>query len=139
MAYGAVPLVFANPPEKALIRHGETGIIANTAEEFANALCFLADNSAERERLAVSGRRFVLDECDIKVSVSDFHALYEEMLLFPKCSRRLSLPHFDGIADGSPLHLFLASCGSDSRRQEKTGQSILSILRKEDSRASSSL
>ncbi|MBU0767458.1 glycosyltransferase family 4 protein, partial [Patescibacteria group bacterium] len=86
MAYGAVPVVFANPPEKALIRHGETGLIANTAEEFANALRFLAENSSERERLAVAGRRFVLDECDIKVRVSDFHALYEEILAFPKCS-----------------------------------------------------
>jgi glycosyltransferase involved in cell wall biosynthesis len=123
MAYGAVPVVFANPPEKALIRHGETGLITNTAEEFTNALCFLADNPAERERLAVAGRRFVLDECDIKVSVSDFHTLYEEMLSFPKCPHRLSLPSFDDIADGSPFHLFLASCGNNTTRNyfEKMG------------------
>lgn len=115
MACGAVPVVFANPPEKALIRHGETGLITNTAEEFANAIRFLAENPAKRERLAMAGRRYVLDECDIKISVSDFHALYEEMLSFPKCSHRLSLPKFDCI-DGSPFHLFLASCGSNATR-----------------------
>jgi glycosyltransferase involved in cell wall biosynthesis len=113
MAYGAVPVVLDNPPEKALIRHGETGLIANDAEEFAMAIRFLADNPVERNRLAEAGRRFVLDECDIKNSVNNFTTLYQEMLPLPKCPRRLRLPSFDSIVDGSPFHLFLASCGSD--------------------------
>ena len=116
MAYGAVPVVFDNPPEKALIRHGETGLITHTAEGFTNALRFLADNPAGRNRLAAAGRQFVFDECDIKVSVSDFHSLYEDMLSFPKCPHRLNLPSFGGVDDGSPFHLFLASCGSDATR-----------------------
>jgi L-malate glycosyltransferase len=116
MAYGAVPVVFANPPEKALIHHGETGLIARTAEEFAKAIRFLTDNPVERKRLAEAGRRFVLDECDIKISVTGFQALYEEMLSLPKCRHRLDLPSFEGIVDGSPFHLFLASCRSDETR-----------------------
>ena len=116
MAYGAVPVVFDNPPESALIRHGETGLIAHTAEGFTNALRFLADNPAEQNHLAAAGRQFVFDECNINVSVGDFHSLYEEMLSFPKCPHNLSLPSFDGIDDGSPFHLFLASCGSDTTR-----------------------
>jgi glycosyltransferase involved in cell wall biosynthesis len=116
MAYGAVPVVFDNPPEKALIRHGETGLITHSAEEFTNALRFLADNPADRKRLAAAGRQFVFDECDIKFSVSDFHALYDEMLSLPKRPHGLGLPSFDGIDDGSPFHLFLASCGSDATR-----------------------
>jgi len=116
MAYGAVPVVFANPPEKALIRHEETGLIVNNAEEFSNAIRFLADNTAERERLAEAGRQFVLNECDIKISTRSFHTLYEGMLSFPKSQHRLRLPSFEDIADGSPFHLFLASCGSEEVR-----------------------
>jgi glycosyltransferase involved in cell wall biosynthesis len=116
MAYGAVPVVFDNLPEKALIRHNETGIITHTAEEFTNALRFLADNPADRKRFAAAGRQFVFDECDINVSMTDFYALFEEMLSLPKCPHRLNLPSFDGVGDGSPFHLFLASCGSDTTR-----------------------
>ncbi len=116
MAYGAVPLVFDNPPEKALIRHGETGLIAHTSEEFTSALRFLADSPGDRERLAAAGRQFVFDECDIELSVSNFHSLYEDMLSLPKCPHKLILPSFDGVEDGSPFHLFLASCGSDAIR-----------------------
>lgn len=116
MAHGAVPVVFDNPPESALIRHGETGLIAHTAEGFTNALRFLADTPAERKRLATAGRQFVFDECDINISVRDFSALYEEMLSFPKSPHKLNLPSFDGIDDGSSFHLFLSSCGSDSTR-----------------------
>jgi glycosyltransferase involved in cell wall biosynthesis len=116
MAYGAVPVVLSNPPEKALIQHGKTGLIADTAADFADALRFLAENDAERRKIAAAGRRFVLDECDIRSSANDFHEIYEEILSFPKSSHRLDLPSFDGIMDGSPFHLFLVSCGSDATR-----------------------
>lgn len=116
MAYGAVPVVLDNPPEKALVRHGETGLIAHTPEEFASSLRFLSDNPADRKRLAAAGRQFVFDECDIKIFVNDFLALYEEMITFPKRTHKLRLPIFDGIADGSPFHLFLASCGNETAR-----------------------
>jgi len=116
MAYGAVPVVFSNPPENTIVRHNETGIIANTEEEFTNALSFLAKNSEERERLAEAGRRFVFEECDIKLSVKEFHLLYKKMLSFSKSSHQLNIPSFDGVAGGSPLHLFLTSCGNDNIR-----------------------
>lgn len=111
MAYGAVPVVLDNPPEKELIRNGETGLVTQTAEEFSTALRFLADSPADRSVFAAAGRQFVFDECDINVSLSHFQTLYEEMRSVPKSRRKLSLPTFDGVDEGSPFHLFLASCG----------------------------
>lgn len=128
MAYGAVPVVFDNPPEKSIIRHCETGLIAHTTEEFTNAIRFLADNPADRMNFAEAGRQFVLNECDIKNSVKNFEALYDEMLSSPKRPHRLNLPSYDGITDGSPFHLFLASCGNDAARNYFKTMDFKSIL-----------
>ncbi|MBF0232158.1 MAG: glycosyltransferase family 4 protein [Desulfamplus sp.] len=116
MAYGAVPVVLSNPPEKALIQHKNTGLVAHNAEEFTNALRMLADNPAEQRRLSAAGREFVFNECNIKSSVNAFSAIYEEMLSLPKCLHKLKLKSYDNITDGTPFHLFLASCDSAKTR-----------------------
>jgi glycosyltransferase involved in cell wall biosynthesis len=125
MAFGAVPVVFDNPPEKAIVRNHETGIVARSGEEFTNALRFLADNPDELMRLSEAGRKFVFDECDIEISVGQFKELYDEMMLFPKSLHKLNLPDFEGAETGSPFHLFLASCGDETVRRlfRKTGSS----------------
>ena len=37
MAFGAVPVVLANPAERAIVRHRETGLIVENAAEFSTA------------------------------------------------------------------------------------------------------
>jgi L-malate glycosyltransferase len=117
MAFGAVPVVLANPPERAIVKNNKTGIVANTPQEFTTALRHLADNPAERERLATAGHRFVLETCGIEHSIKAFHELFEETLHMPKRSRQLSLPVIDGVSPGSPFYLFLASCGTSPDRK----------------------
>lgn len=113
MAFGAVPVVLANPPEKALVKHGVTGLVAKTPMEFSQALRFLADNPVDRGRLANAGRQFVLDECGIAHSLDAFHVIFEELSMLPKRSRRICLQRVKNVVDGSPFHLFLASCGNN--------------------------
>jgi L-malate glycosyltransferase len=110
MAFGAVPVVFDNPAEKALIRHCETGLVAQNAAAFSAALRFLADNPAERSRMAAAGHRFVMENCDIRISREKFHNTFDEMAAMPKRLCRLVIPEFEGVESGSPFHLFLASC-----------------------------
>jgi L-malate glycosyltransferase len=117
MAYGAVPVVLSNPPEEALIIHGETGLIAKSAADFSAALRMLMDNPDERKRIADGGHRFVMEECGIEHSIRAFHALFEETLSFPKQPRKLQLPLIHGVKYSRPLHLFLASLGETKERQ----------------------
>ena len=117
MAYGAVPVVLSNPPEKALISHGETGLVADSAADFSAALRMLMESPAERHRLAASGHRFVMEECGIEHSITAFHALFEETLSLPKQPRKLQPQPIDGVMDGSPLYLFLTSLGNTEERQ----------------------
>ena len=51
--------VVANPigVQKEIVRHGETGFLADTAEEWQNAICQLATDSALRRRMGAAGRR----------------------------------------------------------------------------------
>lgn len=131
MAYGTVPVVFDNPPERELIRHGETGLIVRTEEEFTKAIRFLADNPDERMRLAIAGQQFVFNECDIKFSLREFHAVYDEMLSLSKTPHKLFLPNFHGVDEGSPFHLFLGSCGSGKIRnyfKKKKYESVISPI-----------
>ncbi|MBA4416600.1 MAG: hypothetical protein C0392_01625 [Syntrophus sp. (in: bacteria)] len=117
MAFGAVPVVLANPPEEAIIYHGETGLVAKNAADFSTALHMLMENPAERNRLAAGGHRFVMEECGIEHSIEAFHAIFDEILSLPKQPRILQLPSIDGVKCGSPSHLFLASLGNSEERQ----------------------
>ncbi len=117
MAFGAVPVVLANPPESALIRDGRTGLVAEDTAAFSAALRMLADNAAERDKLAAEGHRFVMEECGTEHSSRAFHALFEETLALPKQPRKLQLKPVEGVYFGSPLHLFLASLGDTEERR----------------------
>ncbi len=116
MAAGCVPVVLDNPPERALVQHDETGLVARTADEFSRALRFLSEQGSERERLARAGRRFVLKQCGIDRSVAAFQALFDEARRTPKRPHRLVLPAITSVPEGSPCHLFLASCGEQEER-----------------------
>jgi glycosyltransferase involved in cell wall biosynthesis len=117
MAYGAVPVVLPNPPEKALISHGETGLIAKNVSDFSATLRMLMENPAEYHRLAAGGHRFVMEECGIEHSIRAFHILFGETLDLPKQPRKLQLQSIDGVKFGGPLHLFLTSLGETEERQ----------------------
>jgi glycosyltransferase involved in cell wall biosynthesis len=116
MAFGAVPVVLANLPEAAIVRHGETGLVAKNATDFSSALRMLMENPAERDRLADGGHRFVMEKCGIEHSTEAFHELFDETLSLPKCARTLNISAIDGVKYGSPVHLFLASLGESEER-----------------------
>lgn len=118
MASGAVPVVLANPPERTIVRHGETGLIAQDASEFSAALRLLMDDPARRDALAQGGRRFVLDECGIEHSVHAFHNLFDLALGLARRPRKLQLPSVNGMEDGCPAHLFLTSLGDSAEHAD---------------------
>lgn len=122
MAYGCVPVVLDNPPERALIRHGVTGLVARTGEEFSAFVRLLANDSGLRRTLAAGGHAFVMDHCPIERSQQAFGELFEELLERAKMPHRVDLAPVDGIRPESPFHLFLAACG-----QAEEGSMALAI------------
>lgn len=52
MSLGLVPVVLDNAAERAIVRHGETGFIANSIDEAASLLRMLLASPAVRERIS---------------------------------------------------------------------------------------
>lgn len=116
MAFGAVPVVLNNPPEKALVCHEVTGLVARNAEDFAAYLRLLADAPDTRKTLAANARAFVLEHCPIERSLEAFRGIFEEAAGLAKSVHRLELAPEAGIRQGSPFHLFLTACGHGEER-----------------------
>jgi hypothetical protein len=68
-----------------LVIHGETGYLASTPDEWADAIARLAENPALRRRMGAAGRRLVEERYSVGVWAPQFAALVHE------CGTSLSL------------------------------------------------
>lgn len=90
--------VVANPMgmHAQLVRHGETGFLVNTAEEFAQAVSQLADSPSLRRRMGKAGRELVRKEYSVgrwsNKFVSVIEHLYWSRFAFPACDDHLLEP-----------------------------------------------
>lgn len=117
LAFGAVPVVLDHPPERALIRDGETGLIARSGQEFSAALRYLSQHPQERERMARAGFRYVQEVCPMSRTQQAFHQVFKALYQFPRRPRQLRLPEIAGVRPGSPFHLYLSACGPSPERE----------------------
>lgn len=82
MAMGVVPIVFDNPAERYLVRHGETGLVVDSPTTFAHALAYLAAYPEERLRLSTNASREVRERFSIQHTTralqSHYHAVLED-------------------------------------------------------------
>jgi glycosyltransferase involved in cell wall biosynthesis len=65
--------------QTAMIRHGETGFLAETPEQWADAIGRLAHDPALRTRLGQAGRRLVEDEFSLPCGAARWLALLRSM------------------------------------------------------------
>lgn len=79
-----------------LIQHGETGILVDTAEEYARAIEELHRNPAERARLGANAAAFARSHWGAESSAREFNAHFERLLASPKRTRRW------GVSDDAP-------------------------------------
>jgi glycosyltransferase involved in cell wall biosynthesis len=107
MMAGCVPVVLANPTEKYIIKHMETGIIANSPEEYPRAIEYLYHNPFERKRLAQNAKLFAKKQYDIIQTIQQWNNLFDKIISIEKrpktwdsqCSRK------------SPCMLYVESLG----------------------------
>jgi glycosyltransferase involved in cell wall biosynthesis len=80
MSLGLVPVVLNNPAEKTIVRHGETGLVAQSIEECAAFLEMLIASAELREKLSRAASRYVAETRAPAQSAEAFVALWRALL-----------------------------------------------------------
>lgn len=104
MSLGLVPVVLNNPAEQAIVRNGETGLVAGSIEECAPLLQMLMSSPDVCERLSRNAADHVAETRTPDQSASDFMILWLGLLGKPPlhCDLR-------GAVGDSPAEWFAAS------------------------------
>jgi len=104
MSLGLVPIVLNNPAEQAIVRNGETGLVAGSIEECAPLLQMLMLSPDVCERLSRNAVEHVAETRTPDQSASDFMILWLGLLGKPPlhCDLR-------GAVGDSPAEWFAAS------------------------------
>ena len=105
MSLGLVPVVLNNPAEMAIVRHAETGFVANSVEECAELLQMLLSSSPEtRQRISSSAARHIAQTRTPARSAREFVRLWQGLLDEPKRAT-----DFRAVIGDSPADWFLAT------------------------------
>jgi glycosyltransferase involved in cell wall biosynthesis len=111
MMAGCVPVVFANLPEKHIIKHMETGIIAVTLEEYPHAIEYLYKNPDVLARISENARVYAKHQYDINKAISNWNKTFERTMELEKREHI-----WDSMKIGSylPFELYIESLGGMS-------------------------
>lgn len=107
MAMGIVPIVLNNPAERHIIDDRITGLIVNSPLEFAEAIAWLTNNPAERNRISINAAESVRERFTAKRMVDALNGYYGELLMTDK--KTVSFPDIFGK---DPADWFLTSQGN---------------------------
>lgn len=66
--------------EKHLVRHGETGILVRTPEEFEQTMRYLYEHPEERARLGRNARRYIEENFSVERTATRLAAVYDEVM-----------------------------------------------------------
>ncbi len=109
MAMGIVPIVLNNPAERHIVEHEKTGLIVESPREFAEAVEWLSQNPAARQKLGRQAAATVRERFSVEKMEALLASHYTELL-----SEEKEQVSFSSIFGVDPAEWFL-SC------QEKKG------------------
>lgn len=106
MACGVVPVVLDNPVEKSIVRDGETGIVVNSPQSFADAISFLYRNPSERLRMSAAASLVARELYSVRKSAGQLDAICAQIIEQPKrpCD-------FESVFGKTPSDWFLSCIG----------------------------
>jgi glycosyltransferase involved in cell wall biosynthesis len=104
MSLGLIPVVLNNPAEAAIVRHGETGLVARSIEECAALLQMLLSSPDIRERISRNAMRAIAETRTPARSAQQFMDLWSGLLEEPK-----QQPEFGSVVGAGPADWFLAT------------------------------
>jgi glycosyltransferase involved in cell wall biosynthesis len=104
MSLGLVPVVLGNPVERAIVRDGETGFVAQSIEDCVSLLQMLMLLPELREKMSRNAMRHVAETRTPSRSALDFMVLWLGLL-----GEAPRLHDFRGVLGDSPADWFLAT------------------------------
>lgn len=110
MAAGVVPVVFKNPMEKYMVKHGKTGFIANSEEDYVKYIKVLYKNKKLRSILSKNARKYAYKTFSVDKMVNEWKKIFKDILSTVKTSKKWNLIKNKINISGSDL--FLESLGS---------------------------
>lgn len=104
MSLGLVPVVLDNPAETAIVRDGQTGLVASSIDECAHLLQILLRSQPLRRRLSSNAIRHIAETRTPAHSVQAFVALWRDL-----AGERPRQPDFRSAVGCDPADWFLAT------------------------------
>jgi tetratricopeptide (TPR) repeat protein len=87
--FAALPVVaFPHGGIGHMIKHGETGLLVNSNQEYAHAIEYLHQNPEERARLGSNAAAYAKQHWGAERSAAGFNAQFDRLLAQPKRTRR---------------------------------------------------
>lgn len=128
MMAGAVPVVLGNSTEKYIVKNMETGIVAETLEDYPKAIEYLYNNRDVIKRLAENAKVFARKQYDIKQTIEKWESLFEKVMQLYKKERiwdvnltqkvSPAMLYIEAIGDyAAPLKDYISAKSNDEKTQ----------------------
>ena len=105
----ALPIVVLNnPAERNIIIHNETGLVADSIEEFIDFSVMLCNDLELRKRLGENARKSVIQKYSCKENVLKFSLCVEEVL-----KKEKTITDYECLFGNTPWDFFKFFCGED--------------------------
>ena len=126
MAAGVVPVVLNNPCEKTLVKHQETGLVADNLEEYVNYINLLGKNAHLRKMLSKNAKNYAKKFFSLKTMNKQWNKIFKELMQLPRTEK---LWNFDK-SNPTSYDIFLESLG-DWRDifENKTDKELQNVLK----------
>lgn len=84
MAAGVPPVILNQCSEKYTVKDGETGLVVNSIDEYANAMRYLYQNPKVRLKIGENASRYIKEQFSINITVLGLEQIYSRVLMTSK-------------------------------------------------------
>lgn len=110
MAAGLPVVVLNQGAEKYIVKHMETGLLADNYEHYGKLIRYLYENPNERKRIGENARMYVLDTFNLEKTVKKMNRIYDDVMKIPKRTFE-----FGAIFGEKPYEWFLSCLGEEKK------------------------
>ncbi len=108
MMAGAVPVVLGNMTERHIVKHMETGMIAESLDDYPKAIQYLYNNRDELARMAKNAQEYAKKQYDINQTINKWNELFNKVMLGNKRER---IWDENNRKNKTPSELYIESIG----------------------------